>query len=105
MKLRILAAATALSLAFAGAAYADGKIVVTLKQPVAAKTKIVAGGAVFSCEGTTCVASAAPSRTDTAKGCKALSKEVGEIATFGTLSSEDLAKCGPAARSTQQAAN
>lgn len=95
MKLQVLAAAAALSLAFAGSSFAaDGKIVVSLKTPVAAKTKVVAGGAVWNCEGSTCVAAAAPSRTDTAKGCKALSKEVGEVVAFGSLGSDDLAKCG-----------
>ena len=61
MKLQVLAAAAALSLAFTGASFAaDGKIVVSLKTPVAAKTKVVAGGAVWNCEGATCVAAAAP---------------------------------------------
>lgn len=95
MKFQVLAAAAALSLAFAGTSFAaDGKIVVSLKTPVAAKTKVVAGGAVFNCEGTICVAAAAPSRTDTTKGCKALSKEVGEVVAFGSLGNDDLAKCG-----------
>jgi len=98
MKFQLLAAAAALSLAFAGASVAaDGKIVATLKTPVTAKTKVVAGGAVFYCEGETCVAPAAPSRTNTTKGCKALTKEVGEITAFGRLDAADLAKCAPAA--------
>jgi hypothetical protein len=104
MKLQILAAAAALSLAFAGASIAaDAKVVATLKSPVAAKIKVVAGGAVFNCEGTTCVALTAPSRTDTSKGCKALTKEVGVVVAFGTLDSDGLAKCGGVV-STQQAA-
>jgi hypothetical protein len=95
MKLQVLAAAAALSLVFAGASFAaDGKIVVSLKTPVAAKTKVVAGGAVWNCEGATCVAAAAPARTDSTKGCKALSKEVGEVVAFGSLGNDDLAKCG-----------
>lgn len=106
MKLQVLAAAAALSLAFGGVSFAgDGKIVVSLKAPVAAKTKIVAGGAVFNCEGTTCVAAAAPARTDTAKGCKALSKEVGEVVSFGSLGSEDLVKCGAVSATTRSVAS
>lgn len=106
MKLQVLAAAAALSMIFAGASVAaDGKIVATLKTPVASKTKIVAAGAVFSCEGDTCIALVAPSRTNTSKGCKALSKEVGPIASFGSLASDDLAKCGASTSTVQQAAN
>lgn len=106
MKFQVLAAAAALSLAFAGASFAaDGKIVVSLKTPVAAKTKVVAGGAVFTCEGATCVALTAPSRTDTAKGCKALSKEVGEVVAYGSLGVDDLAKCGAVASTTRAVAS
>ena len=106
MKFQVLAAAAALSLAFGGASFAgDGKIVVSLKTPVAAKTKVVAGGAVFTCEGSTCVALTAPGRTDTTKGCKALSKEVGEVVTFGSLGSEDLAKCGAVSATTRSVAS
>ena len=106
MKFQVLAAAAALSLAFAGTSFAaDGKIVVSLKTPVAAKTKVVAGGAVWNCEGATCVAAAAPSRTDTTKGCKALSKEVGEVVSFGSLGSDDLAKCGAVSATTRSVAS
>jgi len=94
MKLQVTALAAIISLAASGVAFADGKVVATLKQPVAAKTKVVAAGAVFVCEGSTCVATVAPARTDTTKGCKALAKEVGALAAFGTLSTEDVAKCG-----------
>ncbi|MBI1408206.1 MAG: hypothetical protein GC145_19010 [Caulobacter sp.] len=94
MKFQVLAAAAALSLAFAGVSVAaDGKVVATLKTPVANKTKVVAAGAVFYCEGDTCVAPVAPSRTNTTKGCKALTKEVGALTAFGSLESDDLAKC------------
>ena len=78
MKLRSLAAVAALSTAlFAGAALADGRIAAALDQPLAAKTKVVAGGAVFVCEGAECVSTQAPSRALTAVACKALAKEVG----------------------------
>ena len=56
---------------------ADGRIAAALDQPLAAKTKVVAGGAVFVCEGAECVSTQAPSRALTAVACKALAKEVG----------------------------
>ena len=97
MKLRMLTAAAVLSLSFAGAAWADGKITASLKTPVAAKTKIVAGGAVFTCEGASCVALTAPSRSATTAGCKALAKEVGALTAFGSdrkpLQGADLEAC------------
>ncbi len=60
MKLQSLAAVAALTTClFAGSAFADGRIAVALESPVAAKTKIVAGGAVFVCDGAECVSTAA----------------------------------------------
>lgn len=103
MKLRILAACAALSVSlFAGAALADGRIAAALESPVAAKTKIVAGGAVFVCEGAECVSTAAPSRAMTSSACKTLAKEVGRVAAFGgetkSLDAEDLGRCNAAAK-------
>ena len=103
MKLRTLAACAALSVSmFAGAALADGRIAVALENPLAAKTKVVAGGAVFVCEGAECVSTAAPSRALTAVSCKALAKEVGRVAAFGgetkSLDADDLTRCNVAAK-------
>ena len=53
MKLVIAAACLAVSVSLASHAFADGRTVVTLQQPVAAKTKFVAGGAVWNCEAST----------------------------------------------------
>ena len=101
MKLRMLAAAAILSLSFAGAAYAGGKVTASLKTPVAAKTKVVVSGAVYACEGDTCVALAAPARAVTLAGCKALVKEVGALNSFSNgkraIEGEDLAACNAAA--------
>ncbi|ALL14771.1 CC_3452 family protein [Caulobacter henricii] len=104
MKLRTLAAVAALSASlFAGAALADGRVSAALEAPVAAKTKIVAGGAVFVCDGAECVAASAPSRAITAASCKALVKEVGRVSAFGgeskSLDAEDLGRCNGAAKS------
>lgn len=101
MKLRMLAAAAVLSMTFAGAAYADGKVTASLKAPLAAKTKVVAGGAVFACEGDSCVAVKAPARATTVAGCKALVKEVGALTAFSNgkraIEGEDLAACNAVA--------
>jgi hypothetical protein len=103
MKLRTLAAVAALSVSmFAGAALADGRVAAALEAPVAAKTKIVAGGAVFVCDGAECVSAHAPSRAVTAAACKALAKEVGRVSAFGgeskSLDADDLARCNASAK-------
>jgi len=103
MKLRSLAAVAALSVSmFAGSAFADGRIAAALDAPVAAKTKVVAGGAVFVCEGAECVSTQAPSRALTAVACKALAKEVGRVAAFGgetkSLDADDLTRCNASAK-------
>ncbi|MFA7264369.1 MAG: hypothetical protein WC068_15225 [Caulobacter sp.] len=101
MKLRMLTAAAVLSLSFAGTAFADGKITASLKTPVSAKTKIVAAGAVFTCEGSSCIAITAPSRAATTAGCKALAKEVGALSAYGTdrkaIEGADLEACNTVA--------
>ncbi|ENZ81000.1 MULTISPECIES: hypothetical protein [Caulobacter] len=110
MKLRSLAAVAALSTAlFAGAALADGRIAAALDQPLAAKTKVVAGGAVFVCEGAECVSTQAPSRALTAVACKALAKEVGHISAFGgetkSLDADDLTRCNASAKGASAVAS
>jgi hypothetical protein len=110
MKLQSLAAAAALTTClFAGSAFADGRIAVALQNPVAAKTKVVAGGAVFVCDGAECVSTAAPSRALTAVACKALAKEVGPVAAFGgdtkSLDADDLTRCNASAKGGVQTAS
>ncbi|MBO9710972.1 MAG: hypothetical protein J7521_22440 [Caulobacter sp.] len=109
MKLRSLAAVAALSVSmFAGAAFADGRIAAALESPVAAKTKVVAGGAVFVCDGSECVASTAPSRALTTVACKTLAKEVGRVAAFGgetkSLDADDITRCNASAKAAVQTA-
>lgn len=107
MKLRTLAAVAAVSVfmfagPLAGSALADGRIAAALDAPVAAKTKVVAGGAVFVCDGAECVSTQAPSRALTAVACKALAKEVGHISAFGgetkSLDADDLTRCNASAK-------
>lgn len=101
MKLRMMTAVAVLSLSFAGSAFADGKITASLAAPVAAKTKVVAAGALFICEGTTCVASSGLARTVTVSGCKELVKAVGAVTTLTngkrSIEGQDLATCNAAA--------
>ena len=108
MKLRTLAAAAILSASFAAPAFA-GTINVALQAPVAAKTKVVAGGAVFSCVEATCVAANAPTRALTAATCKAVVKEVGAVTAFTgdrkSLEADDLARCNGETGAALQASN
>lgn len=86
MKLRTLAAACAavVTVSFAaGAAMADDPITAKLQSPVAEKTKFIAGGAVFICEGDTCLAAAPSSRTYASATCKDVAKNVGAVVSFG----------------------
>ncbi|MEH0197389.1 hypothetical protein V7S57_22040 [Caulobacter sp. CCNWLY153] len=104
MKLRALAAVAALSVSalVAAPALADGRLAVTLEKPVSAKTKIVAGGAVFVCEDASCVATSAPSRALSVASCKALAKEAGRVSAFGgdakALAAEELERCNASAK-------
>jgi hypothetical protein len=107
MKLQMIAAAAALSFAFAGSAFAEGAVSATLSAPAPKAVKIVAEGAIFDCAGTSCLAAEAPTRANSVLACKAVVKKVGPVASFGagnkTLSADQLAKCNGVA-STQTAA-
>lgn len=114
MKLFAFAAAAALSLSFGGVAVAADRIIAELEAPVAAKTKLVVGGSVWSCEGSTCAATVQTSRATSLGACKALAKEVGRLSAFGVerarYETEQMSKCNtaaatPAAGATQTAAN
>lgn len=102
MNLRMLTAVAVLSLSFAGTAFADGKVSASLATPVAAKTKVVAAGALFVCEGSTCVASSAQGRTVTVSGCKELVRAVGAVTAFSNakraIEGDALASCNAAAK-------
>lgn len=108
MKLRtLLAACVAVSsLSFAGAAFAETPITVKLASPLAAPTKIVAGGAVFVCAGDTCTATPATPQTFSTATCKTLAKNVGVVASFNSNKSFDdarLSTCNAVAATTQMA--
>jgi len=96
MKLRILAASAALAILPPGQAFAGDAITAKLAAPVAEKTKVIAGGAMFSCEGDTCVALVPMSNTFAASTCKAIADKVGAVASFSgrkVLDERRLADC------------
>ena len=96
MKLQILAACAALATLTAGQAFAAEPITAKLASPVAEKTKFIAGGAMFNCEGDTCVAAAPTSQTFAASTCKTIADKVGVVASFEGRKSLDegkLASC------------
>jgi hypothetical protein len=83
MKLHTLAAACAALVTFsATSAFAVEPVTAKLQQPVAAKTKIIAGGAMFTCEADACIASAPGSETFSTAACKTLAGKVGPISAF-----------------------
>lgn len=96
MKLQLLAACAALVTLSAGSAFAGDAVTAKLAAPVAEKTKFIAGGAMFNCEGDTCVAAAPTSQTFAASTCKTIADRVGVVASFEGRKSLDegkLASC------------
>ena len=107
MKLQTLSAACAAVFALsATAAFAAEPVTVKLQQPVAQSVKFIAGGAVFNCEGDTCVAPATTTETFGGTTCKAVAAKVGAVATFtGRKALDDarLAQCNVAAIASSSA--
>jgi len=110
MKLQTLAAACAAlaTLTAAGAAFAGDAVTAKLQAPVAQKTKFIAGGAVFQCEGDTCVATATTSQTFAASTCKAIAKTAGAVVSFEgvrkTFDADKLTACNAGLDSSTQVA-
>ncbi len=95
MKLQILAACAALATLTAGQAFAADAITAKLSAPVE-KTKFIAGGAMFNCEGDACVALAPTSQTFATATCKTIADKVGVVASFEgrkALAEDKLADC------------
>ena len=97
MKLLTLAAAcAAVATLSAAPAFAADQVVAKLAQPVPQATKFIAGEAVFSCEGDTCVANTPMSQTFSTAGCKAVATKVGAVISFTGVKALDdarLASC------------
>jgi hypothetical protein len=103
------AAAAFLTLAIAGQAAAQQMVTAKLEQPVAERTKLVAGGAVFWCEGAECVANTTNARTYITATCKDLAGKFGPIAAFTdsrkSFDADRLSACNEAALPKTQVAN
>jgi len=101
MKLQILAACAALAALSAGQALAADAVTAKLAKPVAAKTKFIAGGAMFICEADACVAASPTTRTFAVSTCKAIAAKAGPVAAFSSaraaLEAEQLADCNKTA--------
>jgi hypothetical protein len=90
--------AAALTLAVTTAAHAEGSFATaSLATPVAKTTQVIAGGAVWTCEGDACRAPATSDRTLSVSSCKQLVREVGPVKTYGVdkhaLSTDELTRC------------
>lgn len=72
-------------------------VVAKLRAATERKVKFVAGGTIFQCEGTQCVAALPNYRTITLEACKQLSRRFGAIESLGdaihSLSADKLAAC------------
>jgi hypothetical protein len=108
MFIKTLALSTAIALC-GGAALADGLAQATLQSPIAKPTQFVAAGAVWTCQGSTCVAPVdkyGDSYTEvfTVFGCEDLVRLVGPIATYNrdgkTFTSGQLDSCNKIAPKT-----
>lgn len=97
--MKMLAAAAALALTCAaGAATAETAFAeATLAQPLTKPTQVIAGGAVWSCDASSCSAPATSDRTLSVSACKQLVKEAGKINTYRVdrhaLTADEVAKC------------
>jgi len=100
MKLHTLAVAcAAVASLSATAAFAADSVTAKLQAPVASPVKFIAGGAIFNCEGDTCVANVPTSQTFSSSTCKAVAAKVGAVATFEgrkALDASRLAECNAA---------
>lgn len=93
MKLLTIAAACAALVTLSAApALAGDTVTAKLQTPVAAKTKFIAGGAMFVCEGDACVAAAPQSTTFASGTCKTIAAKVGPVTSFGGYKSLDEAR-------------
>ena len=101
MKLVTLAAAcAALATLSAAPAFAGETVVAKLAQPVTGATKIIAGDAVFNCDGDTCVSNAVTSQTFSSSACKVIAAKFGPITAYtGSKPMDDtrLAACNSVA--------
>ena len=92
MKLQTLAAACMAASFLAAPAFAGEAVTAKLSAPLAEKTKVIAGGAMFFCDGDTCVAAAPTSQTTNIAACRTLTDKVGPVAAYGGKKAFDEAR-------------
>jgi hypothetical protein len=95
MKLRFVAAIAAIATLSAGSAFA-APIVAKLQTPVSGKAKLIAGGAVFSCEADACTSNSPSSSTYATSTCKTIANKFGPVVSFTgrkSLEADRLADC------------
>jgi hypothetical protein len=106
-RLTLAAACAALAtLSISTAAFASDPVTVKLTTPVAQPVKFIAAGAVFNCDGDTCIAQAATSETFSTAGCKQVAAKVGPVAAFTayrTMDEQRLTACNASAKGAQVA--
>jgi hypothetical protein len=88
----IAVCAALFSLSTAPAAFAGQPITAKLQTPVAEKTKVIAGGAMFVCEADTCQTRTATSQTYSGAACKIIAGKLGPVASFGGVKAFDDAR-------------
>lgn len=105
----LAAAAAMMTFALAGQAAAQTLVTAKLEQPVAERTRLVAGSAVFWCEGEACVATVSNSRTFIPATCKEIASRFGPVTAFESGSkgydAARLEACNASAKPMTQAAN
>jgi len=90
MKLLTLAAAcAAVATLSAAPAFAADPVVAKLAQPVPQATRIIAGEAVFFCEGDTCIAKSPMSATFGTSTCKTIAAKFGPVTSYSAEKSLD----------------
>lgn len=104
---RTIALAAALTIGFAGAAFArDPVFTATLDTP-SSEARVIAQNAIWNCEGATCVARA--DHAVSVRACRQLVRETGgRVVSYGTetqqLTADEIARCN-GETVTQQASN
>lgn len=100
MTLRTVLLAAVATAFIAGPALARVPVVAKLEAPVAEKTRVIANGVVWRCEGDTCTG--VMQRQVSVRTCGELAEEVGRLASFGSterqVTGDDLTNCNTDAK-------
>ena len=93
-----IALAATLSLAAFSVAQAEGSFAsASLSSPVSRATQVIAGGAVWTCEGSSCRAPVTSDATLSVSACKQLAREAGPVVDYAVdrqkLSDAELQRC------------